>query len=433
MDKLNILVLHSLGNPDSAPFFLKQHVFSLKTDQPEHNYIYHDTLFSLPNYVRDISFDAIILDVTFLCARWSPSEAFRQLRESYSFVKDCNAVKIAFPQDEYDCNEVLDDWMCDWNVDVVYSVISSNWEFLYPNYHKQGLIKLGYTGYINETLINMERRPFEQRSIDIGYRARKLLPYFGCIGEVKWTIGRDVEIACINKSMELDIKLGEAGYLSGNQWLDFINNTKFTLGSNSGSSLLDPRGQIQYKVKKYLADYPDAKFKEVEESCFKGLDRHYSFTAISPRVMEAALLDSCQILVEGEYSGIIKPWEHYIPIKDDASDFDDVYMAMHDKTLVKQLVMNCRTAILECEDLRCGNRSVKVIDIIDEFISRKNISSTADEVARISSRYEYDMSKIHIAYWRRQKYRQKLIKFIDEYPTVSRMVRKARDFVKKHV
>jgi hypothetical protein len=76
---------------------------------------------------------------------------------------------------------------------------------------------------------------------------------------------------------------------------------------------------------------PDAPFEEVEKNCFPGLDGKYNFTAISPRVLEAAMLGSAQILVDGEYSGIVKPGEHFIPIRPDASNFPEVLDAMADR------------------------------------------------------------------------------------------------------
>ena len=66
MDKLNILVLHSLGDPKLAPRVLQKHVFSLEINFPEHNYLYHDSALSIPDYVKQTRFDAILLDVSFL-------------------------------------------------------------------------------------------------------------------------------------------------------------------------------------------------------------------------------------------------------------------------------------------------------------------------------------------------------------------------------
>lgn len=423
MDKLNILVLHSLGSPNSAPNFLLHHVFSLRKNFPEHQYVYHDTGLPIPDYVRDAEFDAIILDVTFLCARWSPPEFFMRLKEDYAFVKHSNAVKIAFPQDEYDCNELLDDWMCDWRVDVVFSVISSNWELLYPRYHQAGAIKLGYTGYVDESLLRIEPQAFEHRRIDIGYRARKLPPYFGRTGETKWLIGESVSRLARENGMNADIVLGDQGTLLGRAWLDFINDCKFTLGANSGSSLLDPRGDIQRKVRAYLRRHPNAAFDEVESQCFPGLDGKHQFTAISPRVLEAALLNSCQILVEGDYSEIIRPWEHYIPIRSDASNFGEVLEAMRDRSLVQRLIQNCRSAILDVQELRYRDKAQKVLALIESLAERKGTRSSSKKIGRIAQRYEEEMQERYRRMWRKRELRHKLARIVDDYPSISRLAR----------
>ena len=423
MDRLNILVLHRLGNPGAAPNFLPGHIFALKTCLPEHNYIYHDTTLPLPRYVRDARFDAIILDVTFLCVRWLPALTFDRIKLEYDFVKHSDSVKIAFPQDEYDCHQLLDLWMCDWRVDVVFSVISSSWDVFYPQFHKRGDIKLAYTGYVDEASVDLVSKPFELRTVDIGYRARKLPPYFGKIGQTKWTIGRDVERLGNNAGLHTDIVLGEQGTLFGSAWLDFIRGCKFTLGANSGSSLLDPRGDIQRRVRAFLERHPSATFEEVEAHCFPGLDQQYSFTAISPRVIEAALLSSCQILVEGEYSGIVKPWEHYIPIRPDASDFPQVLDAMRDRRLVDRLISNCRETILSTGHLRYRHHADTVIDLIATHKKRKRVTSNCDLVCKVARRYEEEMPRKYADHWRRQAVRAKLVGLLDRSPAISGVVR----------
>jgi hypothetical protein len=430
---LNILVLHALGDVANAPAFLVHHIFNLKNYCPENKYIYHDISLSLPEYVRDVVFDVIILDVTFLSKRWAPVDVFQQIKADYEFVKYSESVKVAFPQDEYDCNQLLDEWLCDWRVDVVFSVISSNWDVLYPRYHKVGVIKLGYTGYVDEGLIKKSCVPFSSRSVDVGYRAARLLPYFGRIGENKWTIGRDFARYALEEKLVIDIVLGKHGTLNGSSWLDFINNCKFTLGANSGSSLLDPVGHIQRRVRAYCSSFPAAEFAEVEECCFKGLDGKYAFTAISPRVMEAAILNSCQILVEGEYSGIVVPWEHYIPIKHDASNFSEVFDAMQDQELVCRLIRNCREAILDAKYLRCSKRAETVFETIADGSAQKNVYSNTEAVIKVLRRYEAEMPRKYATHWRRIAGRNALIKWVDGYPVISRALRFTQAKLKKFI
>lgn len=423
MSKLNILILHRLGPVYLAPLFLQRHVFSLKTYFPEHNYIYHDAHLPVPEYIKDASFDAIILDVTFLCARWAGDALYNKIRADFSFVKDSGAVKIAFPQDEYDCHRILDDWMCDWGVDVLYSVISSHWSLLYPRFHQVGEIRLGYTGYIDEEILKIIPRPFASRSIDVGYRARKLAPYFGRVGEVKWSIGGAFSNEAKDFCLKTDIVLGDAGTLLGQSWLDFINDCKFTLGANSGSSLLDPYGEIQRKVRVYKAANPHADFVEVEENCFKGGDGVHAFTAISPRIFEAGLLESCQILVRGDYSHVINPWEHYIPIEGDASDFSVVYEAMKDTVLVDKLRRNCKEALLSFDGLRAKEASRKVIELISSYKVKKNISSNTVLVNNLIIKYNNEMVPAYLGYWKRQFLKQRFSAALKKFPLVDSLVR----------
>ncbi len=429
-DKLNILILHSLGDIDMAPLFLRHHVFLLQENYDDHNYLYHDTALPLPVYVRETQFDVIILDVTFLCSRWIPTKVFEKLKNEYLFIKNNEAIKIAFPQDEYDCNEILDDWMCDWNVDVVYSVISEHWDVLYPKYHKQGAILLGFTGYVNESLIDRARKPFVDRRIDIGYRAKKLLPYFGRLGEVKWTIGRDVDARAKLAGLNVDISVGDKSTLLGAAWLDFIDDSKFTLGANSGSSLLDPRGKIQNDIKNYKINNPGATFNELEELFFKGQDGRLNFTAISPRVMEAALLDSCQILVEGRYSNILSPGDHYIEIKSDASNFDQVLDVMEDTSFVTQMISRCRSTILDTTALRSKNMARKILDVAADLVTRKNLRSSVSGVDDVIKRYKSEMTgDRYQVVWRQRKIRQQVVCFLHKYPLALRLARSTYSYI----
>lgn len=429
MDRLNILVLHSLGDPGLAPRFLEKHVFSLQKNFPEHNYLYHDSALRIPEYVKQTRFDAILLDVTFLCVRWFGEGRFRKHLADYAFVAEADAVKIAFPQDEYDCHQSLDDWMYDWKVDVVFSVIASGWDVLYPRYHRIGDIRLGYTGYIDEALLNWEPKAFGDRLIDIGYRARKLPPYFGRLGENKWTIGRDVAVRARDTGLRVDIELGDRATLMGDAWLNFIGDSKFTLGANSGSSLLDPTGSIQRSVRTYLASRADASFEEIEKSCFPGLDGKYRFTAISPRVLEAALLGSAQILVDGEYSGIVAPGEHFIPIRADASNFSEVLESMADRPTVDGMIRRCREAVLSVDALRYKNKARMILNLIGEMTARKKPGSNGETVRRVISRYALEMQPKYQSCWRRQNYRTKLVKALAPYPRLHQMLRSAKQYL----
>jgi hypothetical protein len=425
LSKLNILVLHSLGDPKKCPYFLPKHVFMLQKYCPENNYLYHDVALPLPDYVKRAEFDLIFLDVTFLASRWLPKKLFMKLKADFDFIKDSNSVKIAFPQDEYDHSEILDDWMVDWDIDIVYSVISENWNILYPKFHKIGCIKLGYTGYIESSLIDFPRKPFDLRTIDLGYRARELSPYFGRIGKIKSSIARDIlgKVSHIGE-LNVDIAVGDKAAFHGVAWLEFINNSKFTLGSNSGSSLLDPKGEIQNKVKQFLIKNPTANFDEVEKHCFPGEDGIWEFTAISPRIIEAALLDSCQVLVEGKYSRLLEPWKNYIPIKADASNWGEVYRAMKDRILVQSMITETRLKLYDFKTLRAEERAKEILSDASAFHAKKKVKSNTKEICTALDQYKKEMhSGLYKRVWFLRDCRQRLIRGLDRYPYIKNVVR----------
>lgn len=364
--KLNILVLYHLGIGRNQLAFLNQHIYCLKNYAPQHTYLYHNVLLHSGKLLRGIKFDAIVLDVTVLGLRWATPENFQRFRDEYDFLGELPAVKIALPQDEYDCHILLDNWLADWKVNTVFSVLSKHWNILYPRYSRSGNIKLAYTGYIDESLLTRKPKPFAERTIDIGYRAKKLPPYFGHLGETKWRIGEIVQKKAACHGLKTNIAVGDQATLLSQSWYDFIENCKFTLGANSGSSLLDPYGEIQRQVRSYLSQNPDAGFSEIEKRFFPGMDGLYEFTAISPRILEAAMLESCQILVRGEYSGLIEPWKHYIPIREDGADFADVMTFIRDTNGVLQMIQKCKQHLLAHKELRYASYAERIIDTIAE-------------------------------------------------------------------
>ncbi len=430
MNKLNVLTLHRLGNPAKANRSLRKHLFFLEDHFPEHNYVYHEVSLPFPEYLKEIHFHAIVLDTTFMGERCFDPAILKRRKRDYAFVKDSNAVLLAFPQDDYDCHLITDKWMCEWEVDVLFSVIPDRWELLYPKYFQKGEIKLWYTGCVDDALLDYPTKPFSRRSIDIGYRAKKLLPTRGRLGETKWTIGRDLKALTEDADLKVSIELfpDASGFLKGDAWLDFINDCKFTLGSNSGSSLLDPVGDVAGAVRRYLLKRPNAAFEEVAENCFPFEDeRHGDFTAISPRALEAALLRSAQILVEGDYSGLLTPWDHYLPIKPDASDFDTVRRSMADVGEVESMIERCREAIADCTALRYSVKAREIVKLIHDKYRGPDVDSEAfGRAANLIEEYEKDLRLKKKLLWAWSDIKQR----VGSFPVVGKALRKGRDFMR---
>jgi hypothetical protein len=421
-EKLNILVLHWLRDPKEARDVLLKLVFFLKKYKPEHNYLYHDVSLPMPEYFKDFKFDAIILDVTLLCLRYPyHKKYFDFFMKNFDFIKNSDAVKIAFPQDDYDCSEILDNWMVDWGIDLVISPLADNPDIgeIYRKYSQIGKIELGYTGYIDNDFFDLKNKvmPFEKRKVDICYRARKLPPYFGKIGELKWRIADIVKEKTKKYDLITDISYREKDTIIGKKWYEFLGNSKFTLGSLSGSSLIDPKGEIQEKVKEYCSKKPDYTYEEVEQLFYPGMDK-YNFTAISPRNIEAAFTLTGQILVEGPYSGILEPWVDYIPLKPDGSNYNEVYQAMVDKKFATQVIQNCYAKIVETKDLYYETVANKIINFIYEYKTKKHFQPENNELMfnNLLEKYNREMRLKYKAYFNYLRLRKKVSAIFDLFP-----------------
>ncbi|MCM8831849.1 MAG: hypothetical protein NC918_06635 [Candidatus Omnitrophica bacterium] len=425
-DKLNILVLHWLKDPAEAQDFLLKLVYFLKKYKPEHNYIYHDISLPIPEYIKDLNFDAVILDVTLLCLRYPcHKKHFKYFIENFSFIKYLNALKIALPQDDYDCSKILDDWMVDWKVDYLFSPLAENQDInlIYKNYSQIGKINLSYTGYIDDDFFHLLNRAkqFNNRNIDICYRARKLPPYFGWIGELKWRIADIFKEKAKSFNLKLDISYHDKDTIIGKKWYDFLGDSKFTLGSLSGSSLIDPVGEIQENVKNYCAKNPNYSYEEVERLFFPGEDK-YNFTAISPRNIEAAFTLTGQILIEGPYSGIMKPWEHYIPLKKDCSNFYEVLKAIQDKDYIRKMIKNCYENLLDCKKLYYSNFAQNLIDIIMEHkrTTLRDIESFEKKILL----YNDEMRKKYKKLFMKRRTIKKIKNLIINFPTIHKIAKR---------
>ncbi len=400
-DRLNILILHRMGDPRTWRSSVRDIEFCLPDYAPEHNYIVHNASLPLPDFVKDIEFHGIVLGPTFLCNRYHPPTLARTLKE-YDFIKSSNAFKIAMPQDDYDCSALLERWVLDWGVDLLYTICPEHWDVLYPNLSPTRKIRLGYTGYVSDRMIDRFRhpKPFAARSIDVAYRASKLPPNFGHVGHVKGIIG-DVFLAkAKNEDLVLDISTHHKDTIHGDKWLSFVEDSKFVLVSNGGSSLLDPEGEIRFKVDRYLALHPKASFDEVREACFPMEDGKWTFTMISPRNIEAALLETVQICTPGSYSGIMRPEEHYIPFEPDGSNFHDVLAMMHDTIKVGEMASACKEAFLSVKELRYSYHVQEIVEGIARGVSAKRIAGTgAKEMERHVRRYSEYSRRASRYYW----------------------------------
>lgn len=402
-EPLNILILHRLGDPCTWRESMVDKELCLPKFAPHHRYVAHDFWLPLPAYVTDIAFDAVILTQTFLGARRDPTMRARVESVYAPLIKEVG-FKIALPQDDYTCSAILDRWMVDWDVDLVYPVCVNDWPVLYPRYSRTGSFRQGFTGYINTDIIarTARRKPIDERTLDVAYRAaRHMTGVTGRLGQIKNEFGERFARATAATQLRVDVSTDPKDTILGTKWYDFIESTRCMLSVNSGSSLLDPDGLIDERIFRYLQRHPNARFEDVEAACFPGEEGRYSFTAVSPRNLECALFGTVQILTPGEYGGLIRPWEHYIPLDPGMVNLTEVLPAITDHSYLQAMADRCREAILSYPELRYPHHVQELIETI--AAQTRVLHAVRERSAPLIEGYQREIAALAPAFWRRQR------------------------------
>lgn len=332
---------------------VRQHLRTLEQSPHQHRILYHNVRVGIPWLLRQIRFDAVVFHNTALCYRWSTELA--RWRASLQWLESMACLKIAIPQDEYNWSEVLDDWLDELGVSVICTNFGVRFRPLfYPKMHRKARFLRCLTGYIDEAAAQAcapRVRPIAERPRDIVYRASHLPYWYGGQGQLKHQVGSIVAARAAAMGLACDISTRREDTIVSNAWYDFLGSSKAVLGCESGSSVFNPRGEIVARVDAILARQPDLSYAEVSEMLPRGW-ADYRFFAIGPRHLEAIYTRTCQVLVEGEYDGVLKPMRHYLPIRRDFGNLDEVLHMIKDHALLQKTADRAYEEIFESRRFR---------------------------------------------------------------------------------
>jgi hypothetical protein len=363
------------------------HALCFRRYAPQHNYLYHDVYWPVTSALRSIRFHVVILDTTALCVRYSrPRDLFYEQKERYRFLAESDAIRIAFPQDDYDHSSVLDTWLSEYWTDIVYSVVSEHRELLYPRMMLQGEVVDALTGYVDNADVEGQAafvRPFAGRDVDLGYRAKFLPANFGRYGQLKGLLADQVRAIAATHGLTADVSTRPEDVLVGGDWLKFLGNSRWCPGAEGGSSVWDPNGTIMDKVREFVAGRPQAGFDEIEAACFPGLDGRHVFSAVSPRLFEAALTRTGQILKQGRYLDVLQPGREYLPLEELSTE---VIRQIRDVSIWTRLVEACYEALIATKRFRYSQHVARVFGRVEELICARHVSGSADWTFKILSR-----------------------------------------------
>lgn len=287
------------------------------------------------NYFLDLNeFDAVVIHYSLAIV--SAHVISPDLRRK---IRDFKGLKIQYIQDDYRQVDHYTAMMRYLGIDVLFTPYpAEKIPLIYDEKRLPNVTKLTtLTGYVPDRFVNLEPPPLETRNIDVGYRGREIPFWLGILSQEKAWIGKGFLKHATTYDLRCDIAWKEQDRIYGNDWDRFISSCKTMLGTESGVSITDFDGSIEFKTMEYLQANPHADFWEVYEHVLRPFEGNLVENTISPRVFECAAHRTAMILFPGEYSKILEPWVHYIPLQKDFSNIDEVVSKLRDTDFLKAL------------------------------------------------------------------------------------------------
>jgi hypothetical protein len=257
------------------------------------------------------------------------------------YLRRTRAFKVCFFQDEFYFCQKRFRFVNEHDIDLVYTHVSPRFmPQVWGRYTPRTRAVFNLPGYVDEHLLAAARRfarPDSERDLDVGYRGRPLPPHMGTGSQEKRIIGERFAEMARATALRVDIATSEGSRLYGNAWYVFLGRSKATLGVESGVSFMDLEDECHAEYVRMRKQGHEPTLEQLHAGALGRWDGNIPYRTIGPRHFEAAAFRVCQILFEGDYSGAMQPWVHYIPLAKDFSNFAEVVRALQDAALRRRI------------------------------------------------------------------------------------------------
>ncbi|MBA4274642.1 MAG: hypothetical protein C0436_03205 [Alphaproteobacteria bacterium] len=288
-------------------------------------------------------YDAIIFNYCY----WA--RCLNMPEDAKARVRHFDGMKIAILQDEYDYFLWHQKTLIDIRIDTIITCVpQQHWRDVFrDSYFDSVTFMNALTGYVPDGLgQNVQIKPWGERRWYLGYRARPVPFVYGRLTHEKLMIGVRMRAICAERGIPANIETSEESRIYGEDWPRMIGDCRAMLGTESGSNLFDFEGTVKPAVEQYIAEHPDVDFETVHARFMAPVDGNIMMNQISPRIFETIALRTALVLFEGEYSGVVMPWKHYIPLKKDFSNLDEVFVVLEDEGRLTSITENAYADVI---------------------------------------------------------------------------------------
>jgi glycosyltransferase involved in cell wall biosynthesis len=285
---------------------------------------------SIPAQCDFNDFDVIFIHCTIA---YDPSNLFALDSNRKQGLATYDGLKVLMKQDEHVRSLEVAQFIREKGIDLVLTCLDpSQIEKVYPRVIIGDKCKFlqTLTGYVAPWMRAQKQALSADRPVDVGYRGSIQPLWTGRLGFEKHWIGTDFQRASKRFGLKLDISSRWEDRIYGEEWRRFLSSAKAVLGCESGSNVFDFDGEVAKLSAQYEAAHADEDrmsreyFERAELEFLHRFENNVHYAQISPRHFEAAATSTLQILYTGTYSGIFRPFEHYVPLEKDLSNLKEV-------------------------------------------------------------------------------------------------------------
>lgn len=338
----NILILYNSTETYTQAVF--EHLSSFS------RYSHHTAHFAHISKTSKCNIDLSFYDA--LLIHYSVRLPLDQISQTWELAFACyKGFKGLFIQDEYEHTKRTWHWINRLKVDVVFTCVPErNIKKIYPNHLFENTKFVNVlTGYVPHCLKELKNDlPPSQRKKTLVYRGRSLPVHYGQLGREKQSIGQMVRSYAERHGHYVDIDWREEARIYGENWYDFLSSGRATLGTESGSNVFDWDGDLKSRIHDARIKYPNMSDCELLQH-LGIVDEPDLMNQISPRLFEAIALRTVLVLYKGNYSGLLRPNEHYIPLERDGSNLSEVFDKLADGAALDEMAARAHKDVIDAD------------------------------------------------------------------------------------
>lgn len=305
---------------------------------------------SIPGYLRTVRPDLVVFDNLFFLRRFD-TPLMARLKSDVTCLSDPSIPKAAVTSDESWGTDLLVQTLELFEPSDVFTFAPEHARpAIYGEYLRSGVrFHSVLTSYIDDdTLrrVDTMARATGHRDLDVGARVVRS-PILGRHRLVGQEMIARFSALPSSSGLTVDASSRPEDTFVGDDWFEFLLRSRYTLGVEAGSSVILREAGVFSDYWEFMQAHPEATFEEIEARFFPGMDGNIDYRIMAPRHLEAIMTRTGQVLVEGDYSGVLRPGEHYIELRRDMSNFDEVVDLIADEEFRNELVERAYRDIVE--------------------------------------------------------------------------------------